>query len=357
MFFTLAAVGLALAIAGVSACGTTGLNARPGTSDQIQPAQRRGSGGITRFLAKNVTYRLDKNITMQLVELNADVVLKDPAGVFVPGNKNDYALQIHQAKVVKTPKDMEWLMNTYVFNDADSPLKDLRLKTNGTKLAMSGKMKKGIWVGFDMEGDLSVTPDGKIRMHPTLVKSLGIRVDGLLSLIGLDMAKLLKTKEEKGVILDGNDILMEVGKLFPPPRMIGKVSHVEVRPNQVIIDMNDGMAQPFPTMPVPQAPSFLAMWGGDVLINKTLNLDAKMQILDASPATPQVFALDRYREALEGGYIVATKDNCLIAYQPDATGLDGFTRFAPPTFPIPGMISPPSDMGSTSRNGDDDDQD
>lgn len=350
--FTAGALALALAL-GVAACGTTGINALPDTADETQPAMRRGSGGVTRFLARNVAYRLDKNISMQLVELNADVLLKDPAGVFVPANKNDYAIQIHSAKVVKGPKDMEWLMNTYVFNDADSPLKELKIKTNGTKLGMSGKMKKGVWVGFEMEGDLSATPEGKIRLHPTLVKSLGIRVDGLMGLIGLDMAKLLKTKAEKGVALDGNDILMDVSKLFPPPRMLGKVSRVEVRPNQVIIEMNDGKAQPFPPMPVPQAPSFLAMWGGDVLINKTLNLDAKMQILDASPATPQVFALDRYREALESGYIVATKDGHLIAYQPDALGYDGpFPRFAPPTFPIPGQISAPSDMGSADSRSD-----
>ena len=88
------------------------------------------------------------------------------------------------------------------------------------------------------------------------------------------------------------------------------------------------------------------MWGGDVLIDAALNLDAKFEILDASPQTPMVFALDRYREQLEAGYVVPTRDGAMISYVPDITNFDAVLgRYAPPTYPIPGIPVPAPDQG------------
>jgi hypothetical protein len=319
-----AAVALLLGVMpALAGCGRDPLVGPPGVTPGVDVV-RRGPGGVTRFMARNLLYRLDKHVSMFLVDMNADILLKDPSLPFIPANKSDYKLLIHRAVVEKGAGDLEHLMNTYVFNDADSPLKDLRMSFRGDRLVMAGKMKKGVWVGFEMEGTLEPTPDGRLRLVPRVIKSMGLRVDGLMALFGLEMAKLLKMREDKGLVLQGNDILMDISKLYPPPTLLARVTAVSIRNNAMHIEMDDGKARPWPEdLPLPQARSCLLMWGGDVLINSVLNLNAKMQVLDASPNTPQVFALDRYREQLEAGTVTPTRQGHLIAYVPDVLDYDG----------------------------------
>ncbi|MFP5503972.1 MAG: hypothetical protein ACLGIN_15905 [Candidatus Sericytochromatia bacterium] len=331
---------------GLTGCGSASLPNQTGVGsvDRVELI-RRGPGGQPRFMARNVVFRLDKDIAMLLEDMNADVVLKDPTMPFVPANKTEFSLQIHQAKVHKGAKALEALMNKYVFNTPDSPIKDVELKFKGDKIVMGGKMKKGIWVGFEMEGTLEPTPDGKIMMTPTLIKSMGMRVDGLMNLIGLEMTKLLKMQEEKGLSLQGNQIIMDPSKMYPPPALLGRVSSVHIANGQLHLEFNDGKARPWPDVPVKNQRSMILMWGGDILINKTLVLDAKMQILDATPDTPMVYAMDFYREQLEAGYTVSTRAGHMITYGPDINTWTGnLGRFAPPVLPIPGMPNLPSDM-------------
>ena len=337
---------LALAIApGLAGCGKDGPTGAPLSASDGVELVRRGPGGTTRFMAKNVLYRLDANVSMFLTDMNADVMLKDPTLPFVPANKTDYSIQVHHAVVDKGASDLEALMNTYVFSDRDSPIRNVKMSFKGDRLLMSGEMKKVVWAPFSMEGTLSPTPDGKILMTPQVVKAGPLRVDGLMNLIGLEMAKLLKMKEEKGLIMQGNTIIMDPSKLYPPPALIGHVTEVAVRNNMLHIVMDDGKARPWPEVPVQNTKSMLLMWGGDVLINSVLNLNAKMQVLDASPATPQVFALDRYREQLEAGFVVPTRQGHLIAYVPDVLDYDGdMGRWSPPSWPVPGVKEGPSDL-------------
>jgi hypothetical protein len=311
-------------------------------------------------MARNVLFRLDPNITMNLIAMNADVVLKDPTLPFVPANKTDYAIQIHHATVTKGPRDLEALLNNYVFNDADTPIRNVKMAFKGDRIVMSGKMKKVVWVDFEMEGVLEPTPDGKIRMKPVVIRSgpLKTRVDGLLNLIGLEMSKLLKTKEEKGLLMQGNEVIMDPSRLYPPPSFLCNITKVNIANGAMHLEMDDGKARPWPEVPVPNTKSTLLMWGGDVLINSALTLNSKMQILDATPNTPMVFALDRYREQLEAGFVNPTRAGHLIAYVPDILDIDGeMGRYQPPTWPIPGIKEGPSDLapgaGGTSAQSTD----
>lgn len=342
----LGTLAVALLSPALSGCGREPLNSVPPPGSAGVDIVRRGSPGVTRFMARNLLYRLDRNVAMYLTEMNADILPKDPNMPFIPANKLDFKLLIHRAVVDKGASDLEALMNTYVFNDAESPIKDLKISFRGDRLVMAGKMKKGVWVSFEMEGNVEPTQDGKIRLIPRVIKSMGLRVDGLMSLIGLEMAKLLKMREEKGLILQGNDIVMDMSRLIPPPQLVGRVVAVGIQNNALRVEMDDGKARPWPEdLPYPQARSTLLMWGGDVLINSVLNINAKMQVLDASPSTPMVFALDRYREQLEAGVVTPTRAGHLIAFVPDVLNYDGdMGRYAPPGLVLPGLREGPSDL-------------
>jgi hypothetical protein len=344
--------GMAL-LAPLAGCGKGVTPNTPRAGSSTVDVVRRGPGGQTRFLAHNVLYRVDPSISLFMTDMNADVVLKDPTGPFVPANKTDYSLTIHHAIVDKDAASLEALLNNYVFTGSDSPLRGVKIAFKGDRVVMGGQMNKGIWVGFEIEGTLDPTPDGFIRMTPVAVRSLGLRVDGLLGLMGIEMQKLMKTKEEKGVIIRGNQILMDPARLFPPPTLNGKVTAVGLRAGKLHIEFDDGRAQPWPDLPVPHPRATLCMWGGDVLINAALNLNSKFEILDSTPDTPMVFALDRYREQLEAGMVIPTRDGAMIAYVPDITNFDvDMGRYAPTVYPMPGIHVPEPDAGMISAQRD-----
>lgn len=331
----------------LTACGATPSPTSAYAGSESVNVVRRGSGGTTRFLAKNLMYRLDPNVSMFLTEMNADVVLKDPTMPFVPANKTDYSLKLHHAIVEKDAASLQALMNNYVFNDSDSPLRNLKISFSGNQIVMNGQMKQGAWVPFEMKGTMSPTADGLICLTPTSTVAAGLPVQGLMNFFHIEMQTMMKTKEEKGVLVRGNNILMDPARLYPPPKLLGKVSAVAVRNGHLHIEFDDGAAQPWPALPVANPTACMCMIGGDVLINSALNLNAKFEILDSTPNTPMVFALDRYREQLEAGYVVPTKDGAMIAYSPDVNSFDGLTRFAP-SFPVPDVKTPAADPSLTA---------
>jgi hypothetical protein len=53
-------------------------------------------------------------------------------------------------------------------------------------------------ISFHMVGDLSLTPDGELRLHPTEIKAVGIKAGGLMKFFGLNLQKLVNTGHAKG---------------------------------------------------------------------------------------------------------------------------------------------------------------
>lgn len=337
-------IGVAIALlAMLSGCGAAPTS-RPLAG--IAPARKVSAKRLattTRFLASNMCYRVDRHLRVFLDELDADILREDASKPFDPADKAAYAIGVRHARARLEPAALEALLNTYVFGDAQAPLKDLRVEVKNGQVALAGKLKKGIWIGFELEGDVAATPDGRVRLKPRTIRSMGMRVDDLMRLVGLDLARLLKARQEKGVVIEGNEILLDPAKMFPPPRLVGPVAGVKLVNGLVDLTFRDGAPRPLPALPV-KAPNWIALWGGAVRVNSVVAADAKVQLVDAHPADPFVYALNFYRESLEGGYVVAAKTGHMIAYLPDANAWSpDFGRFAP-RLPVTGIVPPDSDM-------------
>ena len=79
------------------------------------------------------------------------------------------------------------LLNNHVFNYKESTLKDISVSTSGSQLKQEGSMSN---LPFTILSDVSVTADGKIKLHPASIKVLGIPVGGLMDLFKLELEKL-----------------------------------------------------------------------------------------------------------------------------------------------------------------------
>jgi hypothetical protein len=115
-------------------------------------------------------------------------------------------------------------MNTYVFGEPDAPLKNLQLSQEGSQIKQTGTLKKGIGIPFETVGTMNATPDGKIRIHAMQMKAAHLPVKGLLKMFGLDMAKLINTRNTRGITVDDNDIILDPTLMLPPPKMRGRIT-------------------------------------------------------------------------------------------------------------------------------------
>jgi len=178
-------------------------------------------------------------------------------------------------------------------------------------------------ISFDLVGDLSLTPEGDLRLHPTTVKAVGIHVGGLMKLFGLNLQKLVDTRQARGVRIVGDDFLLSPTGLLPPPEVEGRVGQVEVNDSEIVqVFRPEGSHAVEPlTPPLPKARNYMFFRGGVLRFGKLTMDDTDLMIEDARPEDPFDFWLDRYNDQLVAGVSRNTRDHGLIVEMPDFSWL------------------------------------
>ena len=169
-----------------------------------------------------------------------------------------------------------------------------------------------------MVGDLSLTPEGDLRLHPTSVKAVGIKVGGLMEFFGLRLEKLVNTDRARGVRIDGDDFILSPTQLLPPPAVDGRLGAVELTDQEIvqIFRPPDGRAAKALAPPV-KAENYMFFRGGVLRFGKLTMDDTDLLIVDANQRDPFDFWLDRYNDQLVAGSSRNTRDHGLIVQMPD----------------------------------------
>jgi hypothetical protein len=173
--------------------------------------------------------------------------------------------------------------------------------------------KKGN-IGFEMEGQLSATPDGKIRLHAEKIKALHLPVKGLMDLFGLDIADLIKNGKVSGVQAEKDDLILDAGEILPPPRISGHVTAIRLEGNNIV--QTFGEPQKYSWIHVP-AKNYMAYHGNRLQFGKLIMTDTDMVLIDPAPQDPFDFYLDHYKDQLVAGYSKTTPSFGLQVFMVD----------------------------------------
>ena len=143
--------------------------------------------------------------------------------------------------------------------------------------------------------------------------------------VGLKVDKLVKGTDPRGVEVTGDDILMDLDRLLPPPRIQAKVTGVRIEGGRV--DLTFGPRTPADAprelTPLLAAQNYMYLRGGTVRFAKLTMVPANMEFVDAHPADALDYSLDHYYDQLLAGYAKNTPDGGLVAYIPDYRELSG----------------------------------
>jgi hypothetical protein len=187
------------------------------------------------------------------------------------------------------------------------------------QLRQKGVVKKGISVPFDMKSSVGVTADGLIRIHSESVKGFGVPVNPLLKLFRLQTDDLIRVEPGHGLRVDGNDLLLDVSQLLPPPGFHGKVTSVRVEQGSLIQVFGPGTAQAI--SPPATAKNHIYWRGSQLAFGKLTMTDTDLELVDEDPRDPFDFSVDRWNQQLVAGYSKTTADRGLRAHMPDYNDL------------------------------------
>ena len=276
------------------------------------------SDTVTQVSMRNVNFFIIPAAALRIRTLRGQVhSLRGGPVVF--DDKNGFVIHLDYAEIGLNGDDLTALMNSYIFAYPGAPLKHLKIHTSGSRVVQSGVMHKILDIPFEITADLSVTPEGLIKLHPVKTRILGVNGDDLMRAFHLSLEKILDLSKAKGVTVKGNDLFLDPLRILPPPAIEGHATAIRVDGNEFLQTFGTrDNAPPLPppdTSPVP----YMFYKGGTLHFGKLLMLNAEMQIVDLRPSRFFNFSLDRYKDQLIAGYERTLPDLGLEVYM---LGLD-----------------------------------
>jgi hypothetical protein len=272
---------------------------------------------------RHVLYHVDDRVILQIEYLRGALLpTRDEPPWF--DDPESFSLAIDTGRVTISAASLSALLNDHVFNYDGSPLENLTVTVDKGQLKQKGTLHKGIPLPFTIRAELSTTPDGRLRLHPTSVEVAGIGVKGLMRTFGIELENLVKVQRGRGVEIADNDFLLSPAGLLPPPRIEGRITAVRVG-DQTIEQTFGGSKRPGRAAPLhpsdPSARNYMFYRGKVLRFGKLTMMDADLQIVDADPDDPFDFDLAHLNEQLVAGESHNQPDFGLVTVLPDYADL------------------------------------
>jgi hypothetical protein len=310
------AIVLSISCALAAACVACAQEGSPST---------RQSGAVQAQM-HNVMYHFSDSVYVHLRNLGGALIPSSAEKIPVFDDKSSFSIQIAAAEIAMTPQSLANALNSNVFDGKDSPLKDIEVSIEKGFLKVKGKLHKKGDIGFETQGQLSATDDGKIRLHSEKIRALHLPVKGLMDLLGLDIADLIKNGKVRGVQVEKDDLILDPGEILPPPRISGHVTAIRMEAGNIVLIF--GQPDKYHWIRVP-AKNYMAYRGNRLQFGKLMMSDTDLLLVDPDPRDPFDFYLDHYKEQLIAGYSKTTESLGLRVYMVDFNKLKKKTGAAP----------------------------
>jgi len=279
-------------------------------------------GGADRVQVRmeNVNVHVGYGVELRVAYLIGRLAGATPGKIPTFDDVNSYVIEIDSARVSMTAGSLTNLMNNVLFAGPSAPIKDVRLEIEGAELKQTGTLRKGVSVPFTMRASLDVTPDGRLRLHPTSMKAAGIIPKGVLDFFGLHIKSLLKVPPESPMQASGDDVLLDPVRALPPPRIRGKLTRAWIADGLMFEQF--GTEKPAHSITPPVAShNFMYYRGGTLRFGKLTMADADLMLVDDDPRDPFDFSPAQYKDQLVAGYSKITPDNGLVTHMPDLSDI------------------------------------
>jgi hypothetical protein len=304
-------------------CGWGGKTATPIAHVQTAPIPVVDDSGPTLIAMRNVDFHFGSDVVMHVTRLEG--AMRGKGGVVDFDDSRSFVTYVEYAEAALDAKNLTNLFNNHVFNYRGAPLRNIKVEIKDGQIRQSGILHKGVDIPFSMKADVSLTPDGRIRLHPTDTDIFCVDGDKLMQALHLTMQKMVDVSKARGVAIEKNDFIIDAMQILPPPVIRGRLRSVRVVNDLLVQEIGPDSGQTTRVVAQRLVPpdttvrNYMYYRGGHLRFGrKLLMTDADMQVIDADQANPFDFDLDRYMVQLVAGYSRTLANAGLWVLMPDA---------------------------------------
>jgi hypothetical protein len=232
------------------------------------PQQAPHSTSVVEVQMRSVSLHLDRSTVLEVSRLRGQMAPTQRGRPVTFDDPNSFVTRITSAEIAISTRTLSDLLNQRVFDYPGAPLKKISISTEQGKIIIEkGVMHKGVDIPFEVKGTLDVNTAGDVRLHADKIEAAHISAKGLLHLFGEDLSQLINVKQDRGVRIAGNDILLSPGKMLPPPKIQGKVIGVRIEGDRLVLTF--GSAASTELTPPFKANGYIYHRGGSAAFRKT----------------------------------------------------------------------------------------
>ncbi|WP_175755946.1 hypothetical protein [Burkholderia ambifaria] len=289
---------------------------------QPRPFTLRDSGqnGAMTFL-RDVDFRIVNNLGFFIHQLSATLVPTQAGAPIVFDDPTSFEIDVHEGTVTLDNTKLTALFDTYIFGYRNAPLRKLAVSAGDGVIHLQGEMQRDGWVPFSLTGTLAIRDGSQLVFHPSGVRVSGINAQPVMRAANVKMADLLKV-ETPIARLVGDDLVMSVDKLMPPPRLKIRITALRVTPAGLDLTLDDGSHAGF-ALPANAPQQAMYIRGGDVKFMRSMPMNADILISPVDPAKRDqnfVFDLYHYRDQVSAGYFNFDESGAMAIRMPSYAG-------------------------------------
>jgi hypothetical protein len=275
---------------------------------------------------RNVDLRIVEHGALRIERLRGEIVATTPGEPAVLDDTHSFSVRVTSGTVAMTGDDLGALLNGYVFAYPGAPLKHLRVRMDGSQIALRGVLHKGVDLRFEITATPSLEPDGRVRLHPTRTRILGVNGQKLLRALGMHLDDILDLRKSRGASVRGDDLYLDPMQIIPPPAMSGRLASIRVEEERVVQEFvrlpEDSLCEAYVRAGSSVA-NLVYFRGGKLRFGKLLMSDTDLQIVDADQSDPFDLYLDQYARQLVAGTSRTLANMGLRVLMPDYAAVAG----------------------------------
>lgn len=272
----------------------------------------KAATNIVQVQMRNILYHLSDQAAVHITRLDGELRPTRQDAIPSFDDRDSFLIDIRSAEISISVTALATLLNQQVFAASDAPLKNIEITAQGDRLKIKGKLHSKGDIPFETEGTLSVTPQGQVRIHAEHVKAAHVPVKGLMDLLGINIADLVKTNKVRGLQIENDDLILNPTAILPPPRIEGRLSAIAVRDNLIV--QRFGGAAPDTRG---RSGNYMSYQGGQLKFGKLTMSPTDLILIDPDPRDPFDFFFANYKDQLVAGYTKNTPQDGLRVYMPD----------------------------------------
>ena len=286
------------------------------TGQRVRPLTLRDSGiDCSMMFARDVDFRVTGDIGFMIHNMAATLTPTHPGAPIVFDDPTSVVIDVHRGDVTLDSAKLTAIFNRYLFQYQGSPLRDMRVvPQDGGTLRITGEMHRDGWVPIVLSGTMSMRNREELVFHADHVEVAGVAADKLMQAAHVRMADLLNV-DTPIARLEGDNVVMQVAKLTPPPALRMTITHIDTSAEGVRFTLDDHTLADL-AWPASMPPRGMLVEGGDVKFMRSMPMNIDMALTPMDANAPFVLDLYHYREQMAAGYFTFNEAGALDVHLP-----------------------------------------